>query len=86
MSEASFYQSFVVGWFVLSALVFVALLFISAPYGRHTRAGWGPRINGTAGWVIMELPAVIGLVVFFALGNTDPGSVAIALVVMWEIH
>ena len=61
MSEATFYQSFVVGWFVLSALVFVALLFISAPYGRHTRAGWGPKISGTAGWVIMELPAVIVL-------------------------
>jgi len=29
----------------LAVLTFVSLLFITAPYGRHARAGWGPTIS-----------------------------------------
>jgi len=32
------------GVFVAAAITAVSLLVISAPYGRHGRAGWGPAV------------------------------------------
>ncbi len=55
-------------WFIfaVSAVSFPALFFFTAPYGRHSKDGWGPKINYTLGWYIMEIPPpIIFAVVFF---------------------
>jgi hypothetical protein len=44
---------------VVAAITFVYLFFVSAPYGRHIRKGWGRNISARAGWVIMESPCVV---------------------------
>jgi protein-S-isoprenylcysteine O-methyltransferase Ste14 len=51
------------GTLALAVPVFVILLFIRAPYGRHIRRGWGPLLDNRLGWFIMESPAVL---VFFS--------------------
>jgi 3-oxo-5-alpha-steroid 4-dehydrogenase 1 len=40
------------------ALVLPILWFVSAPYGRHARAGWGPSANARWTWIVMESPSV----------------------------
>ena len=55
----SIYNSFIVFWVFVGVITFVYLFFISAPYGRHIRKGWGRNISARAGWVIMESPCVI---------------------------
>lgn len=42
MSERAFFNILLIAWFVLAVVIFVTLLFIVAPYGRHTRRSWGP--------------------------------------------
>ena len=56
MSPQALYEPLLWGWFGLSILVIVLLQVLSAPYGRHIRAGWGPTIPSTVGWMAMELP------------------------------
>ena len=45
----------------LAGVTCLALLFVTAPYGRFTRAGWGPRLSARWGWVLMETPALLTL-------------------------
>jgi len=59
-------------WAILGALVFILLLFVTAPYGRHSRKDWGPTIPNRVGWVVMEFPSLLIFVLSFLLG---PGGI-----------
>jgi 3-oxo-5-alpha-steroid 4-dehydrogenase 1 len=51
-------------WIAVAVLVFLLLLKITAPYGRHSNSKWGPLISNKWGWMIMELPVLIMLGIF----------------------
>lgn len=72
---------------VISAVsVFTTLFFITAPYGRHTRPGWGPTLDARLCWVLMEAGAVIFFAVFFLLGNGFHPGPTWVFVAMWMVH
>ena len=58
LSDALFEQHACYAWglvfvAVMGLSAFPVLLFISAPYGRHWREGWGPTVKARVGWVVM---------------------------------
>ena len=56
-------------WLTLAVIVFLILIFVKAPYGRHKTKGWGVEISAKKGWIIMEsIPAVL-LTVILAIGH-----------------
>lgn len=57
----SIYQTILYSWIIVAVVVFLVLLKIAAPYGRHTTSKWGPLISNKWGWMIMELPVLIVL-------------------------
>lgn len=85
MTERAFFDTLVWSWFGVAAVTVIALCFLSAPYGRHARAGWGPTIAARWGWVMMELPAALVIAVCFAL--RPPSSPAPwVMLALWELH
>lgn len=56
-------------WIGIAAGVFVVLLLITAPYGRHVKANWGPLIGNRTGWILMEVVVLIVLYFFVATGS-----------------
>ena len=86
MNEQAFFNSLIIGWFLLAAVIFLALLFFAAPYGRHFRRGWGPAINNKVGWVIMEATAPLVFAICFVLGNNANTLTTLVFLVLWEAH
>ena len=70
----------------LTVITFLLLFLISAPYGRHTRSGWGPTIPAAWGWVIMEIPALIALPLYLAIAGDGLTPVNAIFLFLWLAH
>lgn len=73
-------------WSIAAVVVFPLLFFVAAPYGRFTRAGWGPTMPARWGWVLMESPSVF---LFAWLWWQNPGfgdALVTTLGVAWLLH
>lgn len=72
--------------FVFAAATCLILVFISAPYGRHTRKGWGPSLPSRWGWILMETPPVVGFVFFYSWGVRRMEWVPLVFLGIWLFH
>lgn len=86
MPETAIFRWAVIGVLVAAALTFVALFWVTAPYGRHLRSGWGPTLPATAGWVIMESPAVLLFAAVYFRGSHAGELVPLVLLALWQLH
>jgi len=86
MTEIQFHSYLVAAIFVAAALTFVALFFVTAPYGRHLRTGWGPTVPARLGWIVMESPAVLLFVAVYMMGVHAMSMVPLILLGLWQFH
>jgi protein-S-isoprenylcysteine O-methyltransferase Ste14 len=77
---------FVWSWALLGLVIFIVLLFVTAPYGRHSRKDWGPNIPNRVGWVIMELPSLLVFALFFLLGPNGVQPVTWIFFALYVAH
>jgi steroid 5-alpha reductase family enzyme len=73
-------------YFVLAIITFLSLFFVTAPYGRHNRRGWGRQINATVGWVLMEAVALVALPLLIAIFGKPLNAVSTVFLAMWCSH
>ena len=52
MTEPRVHLVLVLAVFGSALATFLALLFVTAPYGRHHRPGWGPSVGRRLGWLL----------------------------------
>jgi protein-S-isoprenylcysteine O-methyltransferase Ste14 len=73
---------------VFAVIAFVSLQFVSAPYGRHMREGWGPKINATLGWIVMEAPSPLTFLACWLVAEPARrfSATGIVFLVMWQTH
>ena len=86
MDQDQLYQLLLTGYLSLAALTFPVLFFISAPYGRHSRAGWGPTLSSRLGWVIMEAPASLIVAATFVGGEQPRTTMTWVFLALWQAH
>ncbi len=86
MAEHTAYTAVLFTWLGLAVVSFVALLFITAPYGRHDRRGWGPTVGRRLGWLVMEAPPVLVVAFCFAAGDRHTNPVALTFLGLWMLH
>ena len=83
-------------WVALGAFTFPLLFFVSAPYGKLVRDGWGGQIDGRLGWFLREIPSPVTLTLAYAYGSgvfTHDGApsaphppLVLACLAAWWIH
>jgi 3-oxo-5-alpha-steroid 4-dehydrogenase 1 len=86
MTEIELHEYLVLTVFVAAGLTFIALFFVSAPYGRHLRDGWGFTIPARTAWIVMESPTVLIFLYVYSLGENAMAAAPLALLSMWQFH
>lgn len=66
-------------WTATALIIFLVLLFVTAPYGRHSKRTWGITIPDRLGWIIMEIPAPLIFITLVVIGDA-PKSVTVWVV------
>jgi len=71
-------------WAIIGVATFILLQFVTAPYGRHLKKGWGSEISNKLGWILMELPSFAIILYFYV--SFDQSSYASMLSILWLGH
>jgi 3-oxo-5-alpha-steroid 4-dehydrogenase 1 len=77
---------FAVAWTVLAVVLVPAMLWVTAPYGRHVRPGWGPMMQSRAGWMLMEGASLLLFVALFLIGGTAKTAPMWVFFALWVAH
>ncbi len=84
--EKSTFDLLVWLWTVIALIVFLALQFVTAPYGRHSTKKWGLTIPDRVGWFIMEVPALIVFFYFIFTGTAEKNVTVWIVAALYVIH
>ena len=80
------YTTFTWVWIAIAAPVFILLLYVTAPYGRHTKQTWGPLISNKLGWFIMEFFLLVILFYFVLTGENQQSLVNMIIIGLITLH
>lgn len=73
-------------WLGIAVCVHVAMFFVVAPFGRHTKTTWGATMDNRLAWIVMELPSLAIMVFFLLTGPQSMLSYAWVLFGFWMLH
>lgn len=84
--DPTFYYSVVGTMLVLAVIVFVALHRITAGYGMMYNPKWGPTVNNRFGWILMESPSFIVMLLLWIFSPRAAHPALIVMASLFEIH
>lgn len=71
---------------LLGAIVWVALYFVDAGYGKMISEKWGPAINNKVGWLLMECPVFLVVLYFWAKSDVKFEVPYLLFFLLFELH
>ena len=69
-----------------AVVVFLALLKIEAGYGIAYTPKWGPSVNNKLGWVLMEAPVFIIMLILCLASPRRTEAAPLAMFLIFELH
>lgn len=83
---AAYFDTFLIGMTILGLIVFIALYFVKAGYGVFFSKKWGPSVPNRLGWILMEAPVfLVMLVLWFESDRTDD-AVRLCMFLFFQLH
>ena len=82
---SAFYNFSLALIYFLAVGIFLLLFFISAPYGKFLRKGWGPSLRSKWAWLIMEAPSPLLMTGFFLLSH-QKNLIQLIFICLWLAH
>jgi 3-oxo-5-alpha-steroid 4-dehydrogenase 1 len=80
------YDTLLAAALAFALFVFVISWFLPSPYGRFASTRFGVSLDSRFGWFLMELPATLSFIWFYAHGPRRGELVPIIFCIMWLIH
>jgi len=80
------FEILVILWIFLAIVIFPIAIRQKAPYGRHTRSGWGPLVDNKLAWIIMELPALLVLPIWIIIADNGISTPACIMIGLFLLH
>lgn len=71
---------------LVAVVVFVALYFVDAGYGKFYRPSWGPSLDNHLGWFLMEVPVFIAMLALWWYSDRRADPVRLVFLILFEIH
>jgi len=81
-----FFNNFLFLMAILCVVVFVALYFVDAGYGKMRTERWGPAINNKVGWFLMEAPVFVVLLYLWAISDVKWQIPYLLFMLIFEFH
>lgn len=73
-------------WIALAILLVPIQLFVTAPYGRHMRGGWGIGLPNRLGWFLMEFVSLASFAALFLSGTSSKTIPMWIFFTAWVAH
>jgi len=71
---------------VMAVVVFVSLFFVDAGYGRFYAPKWGPAIDNRLGWMLMEAPVFVAMLLLWWLSGRREDGIRLVFLLLFELH
>ncbi|KAL8206126.1 hypothetical protein R6Q57_009677 [Mikania cordata] len=85
-SDQDFFDYAVISYFMIGPPTYISCRYITAPYGKHHRKGWGPTVPPSLAWVLMESPTIWFTILLFPIGQHSSNPKSIILISPFIIH
>jgi 3-oxo-5-alpha-steroid 4-dehydrogenase 1 len=82
----TFFNAIVIAWIALALALLPIQLFVTAPYGRHVRTGWGPNLPNRLGWFAMEAVSLVLFAGLFLAGPAPRSAPMWIFFALWVAH
>lgn len=76
----------VLAWIAAGLIAVPFQIWITAPYGRHVRRGWGPFMPSRYGWMVMEGASLVVFAALFLLGGNAKTAPMWVFFALWVAH
>lgn len=84
--QPDFYYGVIIAMGIMAVIVFFALQRITAGYGiMYTRA-WGPALSNRIGWVLMEAPSFVAMLLFWLLSPRHADAAPAVMASLFLLH
>lgn len=84
--QPTFYYAVCASMLVLAVIVFIALQRFTAGYGVMYDRRWGLSVNNKLGWILMESPVFVAMLLFWLLSDRRAEPALIVMACLFELH
>lgn len=80
------FNNFLLIMAILAVIVFIALFFVTAGYGKFTTKKWGPSVGNRLGWILMESPVFILMTILWAMSERTSQPTLLVIFTLFQLH
>ncbi|MBR5035519.1 MAG: DUF1295 domain-containing protein [Bacteroidales bacterium] len=86
MFTQPFFNTFLIVMAAIAVVVFIALFFVDAGYGKFYKPKWGPSLDNHFGWFLMEVPVFITMLLLWWYSDRRTDLARLVFLLLFEAH